>query len=281
MTMQGKKGQSQKTVQMMEWIYGFCNIAQIPVRAAASHRSEMVTQLLFGEAYRITDACSHADWAAIETQFDRYGGFIDIRQTALLHPSTYEQYVEKRYTVAHAPVQLWDMKRNVAFAVPTGSTLVLNRADGMMLGNERFQILSLPAAVDGSVQERLKAVACSFLNAPYLWGGRTACGIDCSGFTQIVFKVLGLTLPRDARQQAASGATVDFAAAATGDLAFFANKEGKIIHTAILLEPHRVIHASGRVRIDPLDGYGIYCTEREEYSHRLQCIKRLSLDVGV
>jgi cell wall-associated NlpC family hydrolase len=262
----------------MELICGFCNIAQIPVRAVASHRSEMVTQLLFGEAYRITDVCSHAEWIGIRTQFDHYSGFIDIRQTALLHPSAYEQYVEKQYPVAHSPVQLLDVKRNLAFTVPIGSTLAANHADEMILGRERFRIPSLPAVVDGNVLERLQSVACSFLNAPYLWGGRTAYGIDCSGLTQIIFKVFGLALPRDARQQATWGKTVDFTAVATGDLAFFANKEGKIIHTAMLLDPHRVIHASGKVRIDPFDEYGIYCTEREEYSHRLLYIKRLSLD---
>jgi cell wall-associated NlpC family hydrolase len=101
-------------------------------------------------------------------------------------------------------------------------------------------------------------------------------GIDCSGFTQNVFAVCGKSIPRDAYQQAELGDTIDFAEEAQeGDLAFFDNEEGRIIHVGMVLKDAKIIHASGRVRIDKLDHEGIYNAETKTYSHRLRIIKRL------
>jgi cell wall-associated NlpC family hydrolase len=125
--------------------------------------------------------------------------------------------------------------------------------------------------------ENLKNTAKKYLNAPYLWGGKSPFGIDCSGFTQIVFKIHHKKLLRDASQQATQGETVAFRSAAIGgDLAFFDNEDGKIIHVGIMLNNHQIIHAAGKVRIDPIDDQGIFNPELGKYTHKLRIIKRFA-----
>ena len=121
----------------------------------------------------------------------------------------------------------------------------------------------------------IEDVARSFLHAPYQWGGRTHAGIDCSGFSQAVMRQFGVSLPRDAWQQATEGTTVDFLPAAqTGDLAFFDNDQGRITHVGIMLGNGQIIHASGCVKIDQIDNQGIFSSQLQKHSHKLRIIKR-------
>ncbi|MBP5413474.1 MAG: C40 family peptidase [Bacteroidales bacterium] len=268
----------------------FCNIAVMPVRETASHQAEMVTQLLFGEAYKIINYESNG-WAKILTLFDNYEGYIDTKQIALMHTSAYQKYyLDTRPLIVNTLTEVHDKIRNCAFIIPQGATLPFTSMDDhtICLGTELFKvpIISTTSSysnmetkeqtlIDGSFNQLMESVALSFLNAPYLWGGRTIFGIDCSGFTQAVYKIMGIAIPRDASQQNKCGNNIPLWQAKTGDLAFFANSNGKITHVGLLLGEGKIIHASGKVRIDRIDETGIFCIERNEYSHQLHSIKRL------
>ena len=137
----------------------------------------------------------------------------------------------------------------------------------------KFDGLSTQGYVD---KNKLRQNALIILNAPYVWGGRSPLGIDCSGLTQIVYRLQGIDLPRDAYQQAKVGTTLSFIEESeVGDLAFFDDKEGKVIHVGIILEDNHIIHASGKVRIDRIDQQGIFNSEIGKHTHKLRLIKSI------
>ncbi len=255
--------------------FGICQLSVAPIRAEPSDRAEMVSQLLFGETYSIL--IKKSKWYKIKTAYDNYEGWISENQ----HHSIHERYFHKVNNQRH-PVAL-DMVQNATSGskqtlLVMGSTLP--EYDGMQfkLDNEKYVFYGQAVFPDHplSFEKVVEKCALKYLNVPYLWGGRSPLGIDCSGFTQIVFKVLGVSLKRDAYQQAEQGAMIDFIELAKeGDLAFFENENGKISHVGILLKDNRIIHASGKVRVDMLDHFGIFNSDTKKYSHKLKFIKRI------
>jgi hypothetical protein len=232
-------------------VNGQCLLSFIPMRAEASDRSEQVSQLIFGETYEVLE--ENEKWYFIETSFDLYQGWIDKKQFA---------------------PQVFEVDTHRVFAFPSALTPFENKQILMPLGAfvpEDFphQIFSLDDAL---------ALFKTYIGVPYVWGGKTNFGYDCSGFTQTFFKTLGYSLKRDAYQQAAEGGEVILLSEAkTGDLAFFDNAEGRITHVGIVLEndgSYEILHASGELRIDILDHQGIN-KKSEGYSHNLRLIRRI------
>lgn len=257
-------------------MFGICPLSVVPCRIEPSDRSEMVTQLLFGECFEILETTEK--WIRIKNAYDEYESWIGSKQ---FHPLPAEYY--KRLYAAptlHASdlVQVITQESTqLSFPILLGSTLPFYDGNKVELGKENY-------LYDGSVSFPPKKVsrasileyAYLYLHAPYHWGGRSPFGIDCSGFTQMVYMLNGIHLLRDACQQAEMGHTLSFVEEAIpGDLAFFDNDEGKIIHVGIVLPDQQIIHASGRVRVDKLDHHGIYNKETGSYTHHLRILKQI------
>ena len=253
---------------------GICNLSIVPVRAEASDKSELVTQLLFGDLFKVIE--TRKDWLKIRMTYDKYEGWIDRKQAFELDKTVFDELKSSTSAITADTLQLLDLNgaENHLF-IPQGSCLH-NYQNGKFTWSEKelnyngqvfTGIMNKPELID---------IALSYLNAPYLWGGRTPFGIDCSGFSQIVYKCGGHKLPRDASQQALLGEPLSFIEEAEpGDLAFFDNAEGLITHVGILLANNYIIHASGKVRIDRLDQHGIYNSEARAHTHRLRVIKQI------
>lgn len=258
-------------------VSGICHLASVPLRGSASDKSEILSFLLFGETFRILEQTEK--WTFVQTSFDNYQGWIDVKQYKRIsgqEAAAWEAEAQSLgVAVAHPVLK---SSTNETLYLLAGSS-VLNRGnDRFLLGGEEYIFPGKPSLVtNGDFASNVSSYSRFFLHAPYLWGGRSVFGIDCSGFTQIVFKMLGFRLMRDAWQQAEQGMVVNFLQEAKpGDLAFFDNEEGRIIHVGIMLNEHEIIHASGRVKIDPIDDQGIYSTDLRKHTHRLRIIKRIA-----
>ena len=255
---------------------GICNLSVIPVRTEASEKSEMVTQILFGELFSI-DAQKES-WSHVRLVYDNYEGWVD---TKMISPIDEEIFHVLNYAECGYIGDLIDVINNNStgelFPILLGSSIRNIKNNLFMVGTQEYGFEGeLTPSLPSPDKYKILEMAQSLLNAPYLWGGCTPFGIDCSGFTQLVFKINGVKLLRDASLQATQGEAVGFISEAEpADLAFFDNKEGNITHVGILLGDGRIIHASGKVRIDKIDHQGIYNEGLKQYSHKLRLIKRI------
>lgn len=253
---------------------GICTLSIVPVRLDPDDKSEMVSQLLFGETYRVLK--KNGKWCQIQMASDDYSGWIDLKQHTLITDKEFEKLQEESAYLAYDLSCHTDIN-DYQQALLMGSSLP--HFDGMT-----FKVGGKKGLYNGQVVEpgleknhlHIIKIAKRYLNAPYLWGGRSPFGIDCSGFTQMVYKFVGIYLKRDTYQQAQEGRLVQMLASAKeGDLAFFVNKDDRISHVGILMGNDQIIHASGKVRIDRIDNYGIYNESASKYTHKLSLIKRL------
>ena len=254
--------------------YGICRVSIAPIRRHERDQSEMVTQLLFGEKVEVLIK-KHSNWAKIRCLYDDYIGWIDKRMLCYVDTKQLEKFSNNITLVAEfAHGVASDHERHcLSFGaeLPKFDGMSFKTPFGKFLFNGQF---IKPESIPDK-RELLLKIAIKYLNSPYLWGGRSPFGIDCSGFTQVVYKLVGYQLPRDAKVQVLHGEPVDFVdQAKPGDLAFF-QKDGAVHHVGIVLENSQIIHASGFVRIDKLDHFGIYNKESRAYSHELRIVKSL------
>jgi len=251
--------------------YGISNLSIIPMRSEASDKSEMVNQILFGEQFQIIE--QRSKFSKVRLLHDKYEGWICNKQVSEVDKDTYDKLIdtEKFFTTDILDI----IKSDYLQTIVIGSVIP-------SLSNGEFHLDNIVYSFDGphtiGVKEKsnLCINAMMYLNSPYLWGGRTPFGIDCSGFSQIIYRLNGFDIPRDAYKQAEIGTTLSFVEESeAGDLAFFDDKDGSIIHVGIILEDNYIIHASGKVRIDRIDQQGIFNTNLGIHTHKLRLIKSI------
>jgi hypothetical protein len=257
--------------------YGICLLSVIAARREPSGTSEMVTQLLFGEHYAVSEIKD--GWIKITTGREGYECWISEKQYKKLSDASFKKLSGNAGTCVVADLLhvIRDHGNGNLFPISMGAILPFFKNGVVKFDGYHFEF-------DGRVTElehkgnssQILATAFQLLSAPYLWGGKNPLGIDCSGFTQVVYRVNGYSLPRDSQQQVELGVPLSFVEEAEpGDLAFFDNEEGKIVHVGIILDKEQIIHSSGSVRIDRYDHYGIFHNDRKKYSHHLRVIKRI------
>jgi gamma-D-glutamyl-L-lysine dipeptidyl-peptidase len=252
--------------------YAVCKVPVAPLRAEPAHKSEMISQLLLAEAGLILEEAK--DFIKLQSIHDGYEGWCQRSQLAVV--DTYrKEAASHTYTAGWADtIAINNAPAHVPMGIPVLSAVNAKELSAVLnidYGNAAIWDASNAKPEAAAIKER----ALPFLNTPYLWGGRSVFGIDCSGFTQMVFRFFNIPLLRDAYLQATQGDVVGFLQEARcGDLAFFDNAEGRITHVGILLNDQEIIHSSGNVRIDKIDNAGIINVETSVRTHKLRIIKR-------
>lgn len=251
-------------------MFAICNLAIVPLRFEPSDRSEMVSQVLFGDTFTVLE--TKEKWSRIQLSADSYEGWIDNKQFMVISE---DQFVQLQNAPRFYCADLIDYitGKNTLLSIVLGSDLSM-----LAFPDVNVQQMAFDGKAITGIQpkESLLQTAFLYLHAPYLWGGKTPFGIDCSGFTQMVYRLNGYNIPRDASQQAKIGEPLSFIEESeVGDLAFFDNEEGQIIHVGIIMEDNYIIHAHGKVRIDRLDHLGILNIDSGRHTHKLRVIKKI------
>ncbi|PQJ81291.1 hydrolase Nlp/P60 [Polaribacter glomeratus] len=254
-------------------IFGICNLSITPIRAEASDKSEMTSQMLFGEHFTILEKGKY--WSKVRISFDEYEGYVDNKQFEEISEEIFHRLSTKEPIYSGEVIDFITSSTNDLITIPLGSRLPNFINNEFIMNSKRY-------AYDGAVfsgilpKNEIIKNAFTYLNTPFLWGGKTPFGIDCSGFTQMAYKLCGYKLLRDSKQQAKQGEVLSFIEESEpGDLAFFDNEEGEIIHVGIILNDYHIIHAHGKVRIDTLDHSGIFNADLQKHTHKLRVIKKM------
>ena len=254
--------------------FGVCRLSLVPIRVEGSDKAELTTQLLFGEHYEVIAVSKDKKWLKIRIHFDQYEGWLDARQHHSITKDHFD-YINRADFKISTDITTSILYNKIPLSILMGSIIPISGSELFKM-EEQFafngESKSLGQKRDA---EFLKLTAKKYLNAPYQWGGKSPFGIDCSGFVQLVFKINGYRLSRDASQQAKQGKAVILKDIQAGDLVFFTNKEGQVVHVGIFIGDDKIIHASGKVRIDHLNEEGILHSESKVYTHTFAFVRRI------
>jgi len=246
----------------------------VPVRADRSDESEIMTQILFGDTFEVLK--THNQWNYIKASYDNYEGWIDEKVIFEISKEDFDRlnHQQKYYTADILSEVVFDT--NGKFLLPMGSVLPdFNPKDNTVKIGEQVGVFKGAFITGKHDKMKVLSYALSYLNAPYLWGGKTHFGLDCSGLTQMTYKMCGHDLLRNAKDQATQGTSIKLSEAEAGDLAFFTNAKGKVIHVGFLLGNGQIFHSHGNAHIDPIDEKGIFSKQFQRYSHTLSDVRRI------
>ena len=254
-------------------LFGICNLSSVALRKTDCHTSEMTSQVLFGETFEIIE--KQKEWSRIQLTFDAYEGYVNNKQYIEISEDFYMKLKNENRIYSGEVIDFITNTKNELTTIPLGANLPF-------FNNNTLKINTQTYLYEGKVLRKKKpktdiiTTSFAYLNTPFLWGGKTPFGIDCSGFTQMVYKLCGYTLNRDAKGQAKQGEVLSFIEESeAGDLAFFDNEEGEIIHVGIILRDYKIIHVHGKVRIDSLDHSGIFNADLQKHTHKLRVIRKI------
>lgn len=254
--------------------FGVCRLSLVSVRAEGSDKAELTTQLLFGEHYEVVSVSKDKKWLKIRMHFDQYEGWIDAKQHHSISKDHFE-YINRADFKISTDITTSILYNKIPLPILMGSIIPISGSELFKM-EEQFafngESKSLGQKRDA---EFIKLTAKKYLNSPYQWGGKSPFGIDCSGFVQMVFKINGYKLQRDSSQQVKQGRAVDFKDIQSGDLVFFKSKDERITHVGIFIGDDKIIHASGKVRIDHLNEEGILHADSKVYTHTFSQIRRV------
>ncbi len=241
--------------------YGICNLSVVPVRKDSSSISELITQLMFGELYTITKQVEK--WYYIKVEDDSYNGWVNYTQIRIISKIDFDilNLVKPKYSIK---IIDFIYKNSEPTLISMGSKISSCQYLGYTYKGYYSEDINNKTILESATK---------FLNSPYLWGGKTSLGVDCSGFTQIVYKINNINISRDASQQASQGRLITEKEIKPGDLAFFGESNKKITHVGIMLNKEKIIHAFGKVRIDKINSKGIINLVSQRISHKLICFK--------
>ena len=253
---------------------GICELPYLPLRLEASHQSEMLSQVLFGDIFEVIE--NQNKWVKIRTLNDDFVGYVETKTISEFVENT--KSVAQEYFVLDTITEI-TKNNNISFFIPAGAKIPTSALKNkrFSINKNKYKISKLKIADKEDQRSYLVRKAEEMLYAPYLWGGCTPWGIDCSGFTQLLYKFIGINIKRDAYQQATIGELVCFLEdAKPGDLAFFASEEGQIIHVGMIGNDKKIFHATtGCVRKDNIDYFGIFNVDIQRYTHQLNMIKSI------
>lgn len=262
--------------EKIKWIepqqrYAFCALAVIPVRTEPKDSAEQCTQLLFGEPIEITEYQQH--WLKIRSLLDGYEGYIDHKQVFALSEKELRRWLD---TSSYQAAKTLEITGPMGLQLLSRGSLI-GLEPSFHIGSYQYNLeaISSAEATREIYPHQAWAYATEFLNTPYLWGGKSIFGIDCSGFVQQVYRKLNHNLPRDAYQQAELGTIVKYEECQVLDLAFFKNAAGRIHHVGIIGQEQQILHASGQVRCDELRKEGIFNEAAGNFTHSLFEIRRI------
>ena len=246
--------------------YGICNLSIVPLRKESSNSSELLSQVLYGEVFKVLE--QQKKWSKIRLAFDNYEGWIDNIQ--------YKEISEEQFNTINTSDEKYSSDL-VEFIIDGNEQLhtiaIGSSLNGLSLLNHSYNGHSTNGKKE---KDNLINTAILYLNAPSLNGGKTPFGIDCAGLTQMVYKLNGYKLLRDVSQQASQGMALSFIEESEpGDLAFFDDIEGEIVHVGIIMKDNYIIHVHGKVRIDRIDQSGIYNIDSKTHTHKLRVIKKI------
>jgi len=256
---------------------GILSLPVLPVRSEPSERSELTTQLMFGEVFEILEVKD--SWTMIRNQADGYQGWVTSKMLTVISDDMKDRLLQLPTKVLREPITIFKAFSSEIF-LPAGSRFYVKNNHyfhpvGPDLMKFTPQRVGLETTFPQSLSESVLQTALQFMNAPYLWGGKTILGMDCSGLTQVSASINGFQLPRDASDQAQLGKEEFLSMSLPGDLAFFSNSEGRIVHVGLVCGQNKILHASSSVHIDDLDEQGIFSRELKKHTHQLHSIKRI------